>query len=67
MNGMMKTLLMTMLLAIYGASLTVDAQVMKAADLERYAKKLEAFMSEFSPIMSREIDESAIRADMAGE
>ena len=38
MNGMMKTLLMTMLLAICGASLTVDAQVMKAADLERYAK-----------------------------
>ena len=35
---MMKTLLMTMLLAICGASLTVDAQVMKAADLERYAK-----------------------------
>ncbi|MBR4275358.1 MAG: DUF4468 domain-containing protein [Prevotella sp.] len=34
----MKTLLMTMMLAICGASLTVEAQVMKAADLEKYAK-----------------------------
>lgn len=38
-----------------------------SSDLDRYAKKLEAFMSEFSTIMSREIDDSAIRADMAGE
>ena len=38
-----------------------------SSDLDRYAKILEAFMSEFSTIMSREIDDSAIRADMAGE
>ena len=38
-----------------------------SSDLDRYAKKLEAFMSEFSTIMSREIDDTAIRADMAGE
>ncbi len=38
-----------------------------SSDLDRYAKKLEAFMSEFSTILSREIDDTAIRAEMAGE
>ena len=38
-----------------------------SSDLDRYAKKLEAFMSEFSSILSREIDDTAIRAEMAGE
>ena len=38
-----------------------------SSDLDRYAKKLEAFMSEFSTILSREIDDTAVRAEMAGE
>lgn len=38
-----------------------------SSDLDRYAKKLEAFMSEFSTLLSREIDDTAIRAEMAGE
>ncbi len=37
------------------------------SDIERYAKKLDNFMAEFSSILSREIDDSTIRADMAGE
>ena len=37
------------------------------ADIDRFAKKLENFMAEFSSILSREIDDTAIKADMAGE
>lgn len=37
------------------------------SDIERYSKKLENFMAEFSSILSREIDDTAIRADLAGE
>ena len=37
------------------------------SDIERYAKKLENFMAEFSSILSREIDDNTIRAEMAGE
>ena len=37
------------------------------SDIERYAKKLENFLAEFSSILSREIDDHAIRAEMAGE
>lgn len=40
---------------------------MITTDIDRYAKKLETFMTEFSSILSREIDDTAIRADMAGE
>ena len=35
--------------------------------IDRYAKKLENFMAEFSTILSREIDETTLKADMAGE
>ena len=38
-----------------------------SSDIDRYAKKLENFMAEFSSILSREIDDTAIKADMAGE
>ena len=38
-----------------------------SSDIDRYAKKLENFMGEFSTILSREIDDTAIKADMAGE
>lgn len=37
------------------------------SDIERYAKKLENFLAEFSSILSREIDDTAIKADIAGE
>ena len=37
------------------------------SDIDRYAKKLENFLAEFSSILSREIDDTAIRAEMAGE
>ena len=36
-------------------------------DIDRYAKKLENFMAEFSSILSREIDDTTIKAEMAGE
>lgn len=38
-----------------------------SSDIDRYAKKLENFMDEFTSILSREIDDTAIRAEMAGE
>ncbi len=38
-----------------------------SSDIDRYAKRLENFMAEFSSILSREIDDTAIKADMAGE
>ncbi|MDR1026646.1 MAG: protein TolQ [Lactobacillus sp.] len=38
-----------------------------SSDIDGYAKKLENFMSEFSTILSREIDDTAIKADLAGE
>ena len=37
------------------------------SDIDRYAKRLENFMVEFSSILSREIDDTAIKAEMAGE
>ena len=38
-----------------------------SADIDGYANRLENFSAEFSSILSREIDDTAIRADMAGE
>ena len=38
-----------------------------SSDIDRYAKTLENFMAEFSTILSREIDDTAIKADIAGE
>ena len=38
-----------------------------SSDIDRYAGGLENFMSEFSSILSREIDDTAIKAEMAGE
>lgn len=37
------------------------------SDIERYTKTLENFMAEFSSILSREIDDTTIRAELAGE
>lgn len=36
-------------------------------DNDRYAKRLENFIAEFSSILSREIDDTTIRAEIAGE
>lgn len=38
-----------------------------SSDIDRYARKLENFMSEFGTILSREIDDTALKAEMAGE
>lgn len=38
-----------------------------SSDIDCYARKLENFMSEFSTILSREIDDTAIQAEIAGE
>lgn len=38
-----------------------------SSDIDRYANRLENFATEFSSILSREIDDTAIRAEMAGE
>lgn len=38
-----------------------------SSDIARYSSKLENFMSEFSTILSREIDDTSIKAEMAGE
>ena len=35
--------------------------------IDRYAKTLDNFMIEFSTILSREIDETTLKADLAGE
>lgn len=36
-------------------------------DTDRYAKRLENFIAEFSTILSREIDDTTLKAEMAGE
>ena len=38
-----------------------------SSDIDRYARRLENFMAEFGTILSREIDDSAIKAEIAGE
>ena len=38
-----------------------------STDIDRYAKKLENFIAEFSSILSREIDDTTIKAELAGE
>ena len=38
-----------------------------SSSIDRYAKTLDNFMAEFSTILSREIDETTLKADLAGE
>ena len=40
---------------------------MITSDVDRYAKRLENFIAEFSTILSREIDDTTLKAEMAGE
>ena len=38
-----------------------------SSDIDKYSRKLENFLTEFSTILSREIDDTAIQAEIAGE
>ena len=59
--------LFTMAFGLIAAIPAVVAYNKISSDIDRYAKRLENFMVEFSSILSREIDDTAIKADMAGE
>ncbi len=59
--------LFTTAFGLIAAIPAVVAYNKSSSEIDRYAKKLENFMSEFSTILSREIDDTAIKADMAGE
>ena len=59
--------LFTTAFGLIAAIPAVVAYNMITSDIDRYAKKLENFIAEFSTILSREIDDSTIKAEMAGE
>lgn len=59
--------LFTTAFGLIAAIPAVVAYNMITSDIDRYAKVLENFMAEFSTILSREIDDSTIKAEMAGE
>lgn len=59
--------LFTTAFGLIAAIPAVVAYNMIISDIDRYAKRLENFIAEFSSILSREIDDTAIRADIAGE
>lgn len=59
--------LFTTAFGLIAAIPAVVAYNMITTDIDRYAKKLENFMAEFSSILSREIDDTTIKADLAGE
>jgi biopolymer transport protein TolQ len=59
--------LFTTAFGLIAAIPAVVAYNMITSSIDSYAKKLDNFMAEFSTILSREIDETTIKADMAGE
>lgn len=59
--------LFTTAFGLIAAIPAVVAYNMITSDIDRYAKVLENFMAEFSTILSREIDDTTIKAEMAGE
>ncbi|MDR1694931.1 MAG: protein TolQ [Lactobacillaceae bacterium] len=59
--------LFTTALGLIAAIPAVVAYNKISSDVDRYARKLESFISEFSSILSREIDNTAIQAEIAGE
>ena len=59
--------LFTTAFGLIAAIPAVVAYNMITSDIDRYAKKLENFIAEFSTILSREIDDSTIKAEIAGE
>ena len=59
--------LFTTAFGLIAAIPAVVAYNMITTDVDRYAKRLENFIAEFSTILSREIDDSTLKAEMAGE
>jgi len=59
--------LFTTALGLIAAIPAVLAYNKISADIERYAKTLDNFLGEFTTILSREIDDSAVRAEIIGE
>jgi len=59
--------LFTTAFGLIAAIPAVVAYNMITSDIDRYAKRLENFIAEFSTILSREIDDSTIKAEIAGE
>jgi biopolymer transport protein TolQ len=59
--------LFTTAFGLIAAIPAVVAYNMITSDIDRYTKRLENFIDEFSTILSREIDDSTIKADLAGE
>ena len=59
--------LFTTAFGLIAAIPAVVAYNLISTEIDRYAKKLENFIAEFSSILSREIDDTTIKAEMAGE
>jgi biopolymer transport protein TolQ len=59
--------LFTTAFGLIAAIPAVVAYNMITSDIDRYTKRLENFIDEFSTILSREIDDSTIKAELAGE
>lgn len=59
--------LFTTAFGLIAAIPAVVAYNMITTDIDRYAKRLENFIAEFSTILSREIDDTTLKAEMAGE
>lgn len=59
--------LFTTALGLIAAIPAVVAYNKISSDIDRYARSLENFQTEFSTILSREIDDTAIQAEIAGE
>ena len=59
--------LFTTAFGLIAAIPAVVAYNMITTQIDRYANRLENFIAEFSTILSREIDDTTLRAEMAGE
>lgn len=59
--------LFTTAFGLIAAIPAVVAYNMISSSIDSYAQTLDNFMTEFSTILSREIDETTLKADMAGE
>ena len=59
--------LFTTAFGLIAAIPAVVAYNMITTQIDRYANRLENFIAEFSTILSREIDDTTLKAEMAGE
>ena len=59
--------LFTTAFGLIAAIPAVVAYNMITSEIDRYAKRLENFSGEFLSILSRELDDNAIKAELAGE